>query len=149
MPYLTAKLTEFGPLVNVLIGVTEARRQLLVKHNLAVPERVSALALIDTGASISLIFSRYFPQTGAAPHRRKLTTLTASSGQKPHSCNEYDVSITLRHPEAGIELLFPYVAVAEMVFHSLEPYRVVIGRDLLADCLLVYDGQNGTFTFAF
>jgi hypothetical protein len=147
MPYITARLTEFGPVVNVLIGVTEPRRKLLEKHGMQVPTRVVAQALVDTGASISLVAPDVPQQLGLHP-TGKTSLLTASTGHQPHHCDEYDVGVTLQHPDAGIELMFGYVAVAAIVFHPIEPYRFIIGRNLLADCLLVYDGRGGTFSFA-
>jgi predicted aspartyl protease len=148
MPYLTARLTDFGPVINVLIGVTAPRRKLLEKHGLPVPSRVPVQALIDTGASISVVAPN-IPQQLGLHATGKTSLLTASTGHKPHPCDEYDVSVTLQHPDTEIELLFAYVAVAATIFHPNEPYQVIIGRDLLAECLLVYDGQNGTFAFAF
>src|SRR5437879_2198005 len=110
MPYITADVTEHGPVIAVLIGVTEPRRQLLQKLNMPVPRRVEALALLDTGSSICLVDPKISVQLGLHP-TGKTSIVTASTGLQPHDCDEYDVSLTLTHPDAGIELLFEYVPV--------------------------------------
>jgi hypothetical protein len=113
-----------------------------------VPQRVPARALLDTGASISLIDPKIPQLLGLSP-TGTASILTASTGHTPFTCNEYDVSITLPHGEDGIELLFEYVPVAESTFHPAEGCDVIIGRNILADCLLVYDGKARTFCFSF
>ena len=50
------------------------------------------------------------------------------------------------HP--ALSLSISNVAVAEAQL-SIQGIQALIGRDVLKNCLLVYDGQNGTFTLAF
>jgi hypothetical protein len=148
MPYLTGQLGQYGPLVEVFVGVTLARKALLEKHGLAVAAGVRARALIDPGASISIVDAKIPKELGLHP-TGKISILTPSTGLQPHECAEYDVSVTLLHPAEGTETVFGHVPVAESTFHPTEPYQILIGRDLLQHCLLVYDGKGGSFAFAF
>ena len=148
MPYLTLPLSDFGPITEVLIGVTNAKRSLLEKHNMPVPARVSARGLIDTGASLSLVDPKIPQQLGLSP-TGKVSIKTVSTGHETHDCNEFDVSITLLNREDEIELLFPYTPVAESTFHPAEGCEVIIGRNILQDCLFIYDGRARTFSFAY
>jgi hypothetical protein len=71
---------------------------------------------------------------------------TPSTGAQVHHANLYDVSLVLMHP--ALSLSISNVAVAEAQL-SIQGIQALIGRDVLKNCLLVYDGQNGTFTLAF
>lgn len=69
------------------------------------------------------------PQTGAAA-----------------KCDVYDVGITITHP--NLHLGFPAVPIVEC--QPLSPdYECLLGRDILAFCLLVYDGLAGRFSLAY
>ena len=60
--------------------------------------------------------------------------------------SQYDVSLTLLHPK--LSLNFGAVAV---IGSQLSPQGIqaLIGRDVLKNCLFVYDGQAGIFSLAF
>jgi hypothetical protein len=72
--------------------------------------------------------------------------LTPSTGDVPHQANLFDVSFTLLHP--GLSRVWKNVSVAESELVN-QGFQALIGRDVLGQCLLIYDGQSGIFTLAF
>lgn len=146
MPILNGKVTDEGPVVDVLIGVTGPRRFQLTKHNFPVPPRARVRVVLDTGSALTA----FDPQVLRALDLRpvgSITIHTPSTGQTPHTCNEYDVSISLLHPDG--ELHFPFVPVIDSEFAGPDGIRGLIGRNVLADCLFVYNGPQDTFTLGF
>ncbi|HYL73943.1 MAG TPA: hypothetical protein VEU96_07035, partial [Bryobacteraceae bacterium] len=71
---------------------------------------------------------------------------TPSTGQQPHHASLCDVSLMLVHPQ--LILTQPNVPVAGAQL-AIQGIQALVGRDILKSCLLVYDGQAGTFTLAF
>ena len=63
-----------------------------------------------------------------------------------HSANTYDVSLMLLHPK--LTLTLGNVPVGESQL-SVQGIQALIGRDVLQNCLFVYDGQSGLFSLAF
>jgi hypothetical protein len=148
MPYITKKLEKHGAIIDVLIGVIEARRRVLAKHSMPVPERISVRAQIDTGASATAVLLKVFQQLGETPIG-KTKVLVTSAGPEPQEFDEYAVSITLVGPD-GVDM---YIPLAERVigchFEEEERIEALLGRDNLSHCLFVYDGRNEVFTLAF
>jgi hypothetical protein len=60
--------------------------------------------------------------------------------------NQYDVSLILLHP--NLTLSWGAVPVVESQL-MVQGIHCLLGRDVLSNCLLVYDGVAGTFVFAF
>ncbi len=72
--------------------------------------------------------------------------LTPSTGGLPHITGYYDVSLSLLHPKLTYTFYSVPVLESDLTGQGI---GALIGRDLLAKCLLIYDGQAGTFTLAF
>jgi hypothetical protein len=58
----------------------------------------------------------------------------------------FDVSMSLLHPKLTYTFYSVPVIESDLTGQGI---GALIGRDLLAKCLLVYDGQAGVFTLAF
>lgn len=71
---------------------------------------------------------------------------TPSTGTIPHRANQYDVSLTLVHPTIG--LTFAAVPVIE-AHRATQGIQGLIGRDILANCLFIYNGLDGNFVLGF
>jgi hypothetical protein len=64
----------------------------------------------------------------------------------PVVCNEFDVSLTIIHPQLAIA--FGIVPIIECT--PLAPgFTALLGRDLLAHCVLIYHGQANPFSLSF
>jgi len=81
-------------------------------------------------------------------------TLTPSTGSNPHLCNQYDVSVwfpqapTLTQAQPVPHPVHLTLPVSEADF-SAQGFHVLIGRDILARGIFIYNGLAGRFTLAF
>jgi hypothetical protein len=128
------------------MGVSQARRRALEAVKEKVPTHMPIRALIDTGASCTCIDPSVSSRlklevTGKDPMN------TASSGSKPHEANRYDASLLVNNPD-GYAFYRPNIPVSEMPLGPLGVHAL-IGRDVLGECLLIYDGRNGFFSLAY
>ena len=134
-----------GALITVLIGVSKPRATALQNSGQSIPSVITAQGLIDTGASGLCIDSTIAQQlllqpTGTAP------MLTPSTGNIPQIVPVYDIS--LRIPHDGSSLDFGSVPAVESILLN-QGFGVLIGREVLSRCLLIYDGVIGYFTLSF
>jgi len=145
VPHLTLPIGQGGPVLDIVIGVSQARQNALTANKQPVPPSVRIRGLVDTGASCtcvdpSILASLQLSPTGTT------TMHTPSTGASPGTANLYDASIVLVHPQ--LSLTFFNQAVAESVL-AVQGIHALIGRDILAKCLLTYDGQSKLFILAF
>jgi hypothetical protein len=145
MPHLTRTLTVEGALIEVLVGIASTQARALLAAGQPIPPPQTLFALLDTGASQSAIDLQLVSTLGL-PRIGQATLATPSTSITGQSFTLYEVNLTLLHPQASLTLANHRVAAAPLSYQGLE---VILGRDILQKCLLVYDGQAGTFTLAF
>ena len=88
MPMLTGPITADGALAHVLIGVSEARRQTLLRVGFPVRPRPALRTVLDTGSFATLADVQAVMPLGVAHYdRRKF--LTSATGTRPHVRNVY------------------------------------------------------------
>ncbi len=141
---LTKPIDQAGPLVTVRVGVTLAREQVLRRVGFPVPPPIETQALLDTGSFITIIDANFV-------HLLKLNSYgfqavrSAASGLTPKNAKEYDVSVSIINGNNELHT-WPQQAVLEAQFEVSDAYHVIIGRDLLDDCMFTYDGKRRTLT---
>src|SRR5947209_123602 len=95
-----------GPVIDLLVGVSAARCSALERNGLPVPARVRVRAVIDTGSALTGFDPSVFGQLDLRPvGTRKV--LTPSTGLRPYEAAEYDVSMSIAHPD--LEMHFPAI----------------------------------------
>ena len=129
-----------GPIVPTLLSVPDEAQQALMAAGKPIPEPVSGLALVDTGARFTCVDEAAAVRAGL-PIRG-----TAKMASASHPEHEVPVfagrivldSININIPNAmGVSLSgFPQLV-------------ALIGRDMLRNCVFVYDGNAGSTTLAF
>lgn len=137
-----------GPVLTAFVGVSLARRDALMSAGREVPAGAAIRALIDTGASSSCVDRGVLASLGLTP-TTSVTVHTPSTGEDPHTADQYDVSIIV--PGTGSQhapLVIPAVAVLSAILKQ-QGIDAIIGRDILRDCILIYNGSLGLFTMAF
>jgi predicted aspartyl protease len=140
-------LTNGSPLFDLYIWASEPYRKLRAAAKKPIPQPIIIKALIDTGASCTCINETDLSKLGL-PARGTTLIHTPSTGGTPATVLQYDVSLMLAHlPSLGFKY-FSTVPVIATDFSS-RPFKALIGRDVLKECLLVYDGGAGIFSLAF
>jgi hypothetical protein len=141
---LTKPIDPDGPLVTVRIAITWAHEQLLISRGDPVPFPVGDEALLDTGTSMTVI-SDDITRVLALPLRGTRTVRSSLTGSQSRPARVFEVRLAIM---IGPTVLheWPKVPVLEAAFPGQDPYHVLIGRDLLDDCVFTYDGKRRTFT---
>lgn len=148
MPYVSGPLTGCWAIVDVLLGVSRARAELLGKHGFVVPKPVYVRALLDTGASISGFSPRVFRDLDLAPVST-LDVLTPSTpANAPHASDLFDVSLALvangaTHPFADMRVM------AADCWLPQEGLEALLGMDILSRCFFQLMGPERQFVCAF
>jgi len=140
-----------GAIVDVLLGLGAQYVQQLRNTGQPVPAPVSARALLDLGADaycVDPLLLAPLVSLGLQQAGYVFTNLPAAGGVKPAS--EYFASLTIVHPSgvSRANLVLHNHLVVEQALGPLN-YQVLIGRDVLDSCLLVYDGLGKRFTLAY
>lgn len=102
-------------------------------------------ALIDTGASCTCIDPHVLKALSLTP-TGVIPVHTPSTGSTPHLASQYDIDLVLLNPRLNLTIGAIPVTEANLRVQGID---ALIGRDVLANCLLVYDGQSGIFNLAF
>jgi len=145
MPILTFQNSSDGPLIDVLIGVSQFRANALRLVNMPIPPPIQLRFLIDTGASGTCVEAGLLKPLGLVSSGQ-IAVHTTSPGPIPAQWPQFDVSLTLLHP------LYPYTIFTTPVAECLPlggNVQGLLGRDILEHCLLIYNGQEKSFSLAF
>ena len=145
MPFLNASIQEDGLIVTVGIALSTARAEALKRAGLAPVAPIWVTALLDTGASCSVIDtsvvrSLKLIQAGTVEGH------TPSTSANLQTYNLYDVCLAFAKPQVKIMSLNLPVAEASLVSQG---FLALIGRDVLQHCLLVYNGPSKAFSLSF
>ncbi|MBI4602456.1 MAG: hypothetical protein HY721_10905 [Planctomycetes bacterium] len=134
-----------GPVLAVEIEVPGALAQWLMAQSRQVPQPVTGLALIDTGASRTCVDGVAITGLGVNPIG---TTLSATAaGAKQQSL----YPARLRFPGTAIDIEFNSILGADLSGQSVGGRKIIalVGRDILSRCLLVYNGPGGFYALSY
>jgi hypothetical protein len=114
----------------------------LVAAGRPMPAPILARALIDTGADVTCCAAQIFHRLGISPIQQH-TTQTLSG---PLSIRLFEVgfSIPAASTGSGLLLVLPQLVVMEFT-QPLQNIEVLIGLDVLMQCVLQVDGPNRQF----
>jgi hypothetical protein len=143
---MTRSTVGSGAVVELLIGVNEARREVLLRSGFPVPARVRVLAQIDTGTEFSAVDSSILARLDVRPIDSILVR-TPDTTTEPRAFQQYAVSIALASDT--LEMFLTSVEVLGCAFAPDEGIQAMLGRDVLEHCLFFYDGPRRTFSLAF
>lgn len=128
-------MSKFGPYVELVIAcpasVNDRRRETFVK----------GLGLIDTGAHSTVVSSEAMAQLGLQPVG-KAEIVGAGAGSA--TVDQFECEI--HFPFGGVpKLVLPRVSASPLADTA---FVAMLGRDFLADKLLILDGKAGYYTLA-
>lgn len=123
--------------------VTAAMEQILKQNGQAIPQPVKGQALIDTGATFSAVDEAVIMGLGVPPVGR-IHSGTAGGQVK---MNQYPTRFTFNNL-GGVSLAFEATR-ATGVKLTGQGFIALIGRDVLANMLFLYNGVMGTVTLGF
>lgn len=129
-------ITIQGPVIEIVVLPSKPVMDANRKQGKPSPS-VKLVALIDTGASTTCIDKSIASQLSLIP--RDIKKVQTAGGEDEQ--NLYDVSIVL--PLAQQTALNIQVLEAKL---EKQPYRALIGRDILSHCTFVYNGWNNSYT---
>lgn len=134
-------LQKIGPVAPVLIGCPEVVNKKLAKEGKEAIASVERIALVDTGCTTTSVDRQVIEKLGLPPI--STTTLSHASGSTETTVH-------------AARLLFPTMPGApqwngRVICCDLSghPFRVLIGRDILAGMVLICNGPAGLFTLAY
>jgi hypothetical protein len=149
MPHFTLPISINGASMNALIGVSEGRNGALNAAGLPIPDLVKVDALLDTGASATCVDPSVLEKLSLTPTGQTLIK-TPSTGNNPVSCDQYDVSIFV--PPASQSQIPLFIGTLPVVCTELlasQGFHVLVGRDVLAQCIFIYNGSMNWFTLSY
>lgn len=147
MPHFSLNLLADGPIVTVVVGISEARAKALGAAGNTLPSPVPIRALLDTGASCTCLDPSVFAALGLTP-TGSVNVNTPSTGATPHVADQYDISLAVSASSGPPLLLLTVPAIACELLAS-QGFHALIGRDILESCILIYNGQTKSFTLAY
>jgi hypothetical protein len=148
MPHFTLQLGPGGPLLTAVAMVSEPRRVALQGLNQPIPQPQRIRALVDTGASCTNIDPSVVTALGLVP-TGTAQVLTPTTGNVPVTTDQYDIGLAIYAATVQAPLMLPTVPVITAELLQPQGFHALIGRDILSQCVLVYNGSSGFFTLAF
>jgi hypothetical protein len=110
------------------------------------PQPVIAKALIDTGASHTSIDTSLVTQLALSP-TGIVSVITPSTGKTPCDMFSYDCGFHVPFPNGTFWSRPLWVATGAELLQQ-QGFSVLLGRDLLAEGIFIYDGKHNTFTLS-
>jgi predicted aspartyl protease len=129
-----------GIVLNVEIGVDLATADLLRALGQPVPSPITCNALVDTGASVLAIDQSIAQKLNLA--RRGINTTHTANG--PRQCDLYAVSLAFPATTLGS---FNILQAIEVNL-STQPFKCLIGREVLSKWHVHYNGESGVISIA-
>jgi len=144
VPTLTLPIDPEGVLVDVEVAWSSVEVRVARQSGRPIPPSVRARALIDTGADASCLDSTIVQQLGLPFGGLSMTNVPALGGVTFSPA--HDVSLTVLHPSGNnaLNLVLADLLVLDLDLATVG-YQVLIGRDVLAWCRLLYDGLGARF----
>jgi hypothetical protein len=146
MPRIQGRIDPDGAVINVKVEVGAADAADLRSRNMPIPPPFPTTALIDTGASRTALHPIIVQQLGLVPRGFTRAGMPGPTGHASQNVRLFDARIALDSPQ----FTHPPIPVeAAEVVPATQTVLILIGRDILEQCTLYFDGQNRAFSLWF
>jgi hypothetical protein len=136
-----------GPLIQIQIEIPAALAAIMQAANQPIPAPVDGMALIDTGATITSIHAPILTGLGINP----VGVANVGTAGGPQQQSTYPARFSFPGtPLPGFEMA--QVIGCDLTGQTVLNQRqliALIGRDVLANAILVYNGSAGMFSLSF
>ena|SRR5438105_4899294 len=147
MPHLTFPIGPLGPTVSVQVGLASNALAALQASGRAIPTPLLAQGLIDTGTDLTAIVPSVLQRLAGASILPGVTAQTHTASGVV-AVNLFEISLSIFTETSTAMLTRAQLTVTELA-SPLAGIDVLIGMDVLSECLLVMDGPARRFTLAF
>jgi len=133
--FISPNLIFHGPTIELLILPPKSVVEALHKQGKKIPQK-KVLALIDTGATCTCIDSSVAKELELVSFDAK--KVQTAGGEDLQAA--YDVSVVLplaKHMGIQVQVLEAKL--------TNQPYSALLGRDILRECTLIYNGWNNSY----
>jgi len=132
-------LQNSGPIIEIQIAISRDLANVLKANNTPIPDPLKAIAMIDTGATASVVNPDVIRNLGVSPTGRTKITTPSDCGV---DCNQYNLAFVL---PGGVTIESSDVIEAPLVG---QPIQCLLGRDILRHGVLIYNGYVQQITFS-
>lgn len=144
-----------GPILEAVLEPSPARIEALKKGKLKIPQSIRCNFLLDTGAASTCIDPAIIKKLELSP-TGAIPIITPSTNGIPVVCYTYDIQIIIpaSYSEAEVlnpEMIMPYIRTISIIEAGLiddQGISCLIGRDILEQCLFIYNGRVRGFTLS-
>ena len=143
MPVITGRnpnMAEAGLVIPVRISPSFPIIELSKKRKQEAPKPIELIALVDTGATRTVVREGICKKLNLIPRNRVLI----STAGEPCYADEFDVAVFFPMLNIGFETIF--VLEAPLTGQNI---TCLIGRDLLSKGILFYNGFDNAYTLGF
>jgi Aspartyl protease len=140
MAHLTVMFGSDGPAIDLAVAVGGSWQRQLSAQGAVVPSPLTVRALIDTGADISVVHPHVLQQLGVQPTGSiRIRRPGTGPGFRPASLAR--VRLSIGGTSSGTRWISTRVV---GISPSTPTVLALIGRDVLAECTLFYNGPRAS-----
>jgi hypothetical protein len=127
------------------VGLTKTEAAQVLATGNSVPVPLYVTALVDAGCETTAVDPLIAQDLGLVTVGIG-STITPSTGQQPHYSPLYRIALALNDPAMKVNAQELTVIEAELDFNG---FQVLLGRDVLRECVLIYDGPGKAFLLTY
>lgn len=144
-----------GPILTAVVLASAPRLHALQKAGQPAPSPQTGRFLVDTGASGTVVDPALITALGLTPKNFR-PVATPTTGRAPQMRPVYDVqmllmpSVTPRSVQLGPPGIMPHLRALDVLACEMRHQGIdgLIGRDVLENVVLVYNGHTASYTLA-
>ena len=147
MPSINSPIGPLGPLLQVIVGVSQPRQRALLAAGKTVPSGVTGQFLVDTGASLTCVDPGLIKPLNLQPTSAAMIHTPSTNGQA-QACFQYDAMLFIPGSNPGQGYIIDAIPIIETELKS-QGIDGLLGRDILSRCTLIYNSSLAMFTLAY